>query len=646
MKTFFCCCLLLFNVCHSSTQELQKQLQQLLVQTHVPGLSVAIVTQDGLLWVAGMGQADVASGEPITTDTLFRIGSISKSFASLAVLHLVEQGKLSLETPVHEIAPEAWFENQWEATDPVRVVHLLEHTTGWDDAHCTEYVRQDPTIPLLEAIDYYHGSRICRWPPGTRMAYCNSGATVAAYVVEKVSGMKFEEYVHKNLFLPIGMETATYAEPTSGFATAYHSDGVTPYPYRHLILRPSVAINASVRDMVNYLLFYLNRGKGKNGQVLRSSSIDRMECPASTWAAKEGLKVGYGLSNYWSVRDGFVYHGHNGRLEGSLTKLAYMSDFGVGFVYSINSGNEEAFDKIAHLLRSFITQGLERPPIPEVAPLWEKAEDYTGWYQLDSYRFRRIQFLDYLIGKVHVHFSNGKLLVTSLGEKNAVYLPVTETQFRYAPSPTAQEDGGDLIQQFLSLIPVKKFPAWAPISEIVNFHYTPLNAPPEPIPTVALLQPKKEGTFIQLGDGLITMKRMPSWMAILQIVTTTFVCLAIAATLLYAPFWIGRSRAGTGILIWPFVATSVLLIACAIVWFSFSDFVPRLGRITPWSISLFLSTLLFAFASAAGLWALWRHRKQKICLPVRLFSIATSAALAMTAMYLAYWGVIGIRMWV
>ena len=87
----------------------------------------------------------MASVAPHTADTLFRIGSTSKAFVSLSILMLADQGKLSLDDPVHKLAPEVWFENRWESSDPVRVVHLLEHTTGWDDFHLREYAKKRPT---------------------------------------------------------------------------------------------------------------------------------------------------------------------------------------------------------------------------------------------------------------------------------------------------------------------------------------------------------------------------------------------------------------------------------------------------------------------------------------------------------------------
>src|ERR1019366_4308514 len=124
-----------------SITELRQQLEKILADTHTPGVSVAIVHRDGPEWVAGVGKSDVATNHATTDDTLFRIGSTSKAFVSLSILKLVNEGKLSLMDPVHKLVPEIWFENRWEATDPVRVVDLLEHTTGWDDMHLREYAK-------------------------------------------------------------------------------------------------------------------------------------------------------------------------------------------------------------------------------------------------------------------------------------------------------------------------------------------------------------------------------------------------------------------------------------------------------------------------------------------------------------------------
>ncbi|MGA8618306.1 MAG: serine hydrolase domain-containing protein [Candidatus Sulfotelmatobacter sp.] len=220
-----------------SIDELRQQIEKILKDTHTNGVSVAIVHKDGRSGLRALVWPTWRVIVPPPRTQLFRIGSTSKAFASLSILLLADQGKLSLEDPVHKLAPDVWFENRWESTDPVRVVNLLEHTTGWDDLRLREYAKQAPdSMSVREGLDYDHHSRTSRWRPGTRMAYCNPGPAVAAYVVEKITGQRFEDFVQQNLFNPIGMKTATYFEPAPGTPTTlYHPDGKTPFPYGHII---------------------------------------------------------------------------------------------------------------------------------------------------------------------------------------------------------------------------------------------------------------------------------------------------------------------------------------------------------------------------------------------------------------------------
>ena len=93
----------------------------------------------------------------------------------------------------------------------MRIVHLLEHTTGWDDIHLPECAHNDPTpLTLQQGLEYHPHSRVSRWKPGSRFAYCNSGPAVAARVIEIVTGQEFEAYITENFFLSMGMNTASY----------------------------------------------------------------------------------------------------------------------------------------------------------------------------------------------------------------------------------------------------------------------------------------------------------------------------------------------------------------------------------------------------------------------------------------------------
>jgi len=595
-----------------SIQELQQQIEKILKDTHTPGVSVAIVHKNGPEWISGIGIADVATNKPVTADTLFRIGSTSKAFSSLSILLLTDQGKVSLEDPVHKVVPDVWFDNPWESSDPIRVVNLLEHTTGWDDMHFREYAKQAPdSMGLKEGLDYDHHSRTSRWPPSTRMSYCNSGPPVAAYIVEKITGQRFEDFVKQNLFDPIGMKTATYFQPPAEMATTlYHDDGKTPYSYWHILLRPAGSINASANDMAAYVQFYLNRGTVNGKQVVPAADIDRMESPTSTWGAKDGMKAGYGLSNYWSVEDGFVYHGHDGGVEGGLTDMSYMPDYGVGYFFSINSGSGTAFDKIGKTIRAYITKGLEKPALPPVASLPANAEDYAGWYEPDSPRIELTHFLERIMGLSHIQFHDGKLFLSGLGNRNDEYDPVTGGQFRHV----SKKD------------------------------------PPAPIATFELLTVNSEGRFVQDGFGN-TLKHVPGWFAISEIVLTVFVLLSIIAILIYAPFWVlgglsarRRRPAERAMRIWPLIAVLSLLVFVGIFILSSSDLIERMGSLTVWSFGLFAMSLVFAIAVLASLISVLRTGDETRR-GVRRFSIVVTTALVIAALYLGYWGIIGIRTW-
>ncbi len=600
-----------------SIDELRRQLNRVLAETHIPGVSVAIVNREGPEWIAGLGKADVASDRGATAETLFRIGSTSKAFASLAILKLAGHGKLSLDDPVHKLAPEVWFENRWEASDPVRVVHLLEHTTGWDDIHLREFAKNAPGMGLREALDYDHHSRTSRWRPGTRMAYCNSGPAVAAYIVEKLTGQRFEDFVEQNFFRPIGMKTATYFEPAPGVATTpYHHDGNTPYTYRYFLFRPSGSISASANDMAAYVQFYLNRGAVGGKQIVPASDVDRMEIPASTWAARDGMKTGYGLGNFSSIEDGFVYHGHDGGVPGGHTQMAYMPDYGVGYFFSINSeADEDAFYRIDKLIRTYMTKNLQKPSLPPVASLPPGAAEYAGWYEPDSPRTEPWHFLERLAGIGRIRFEDGKLLFASLGRWNETYLPVTGTQFRHVPKKD----------------------------------------PPEPVATLKLLTPNEEGRFIQGGIEFTTMKRIPAWLALGELVLTVFVVLSVGSILVYGPFWIlagiskkRRRPAERGVRVWPLIAVLSLIVFVAVIMLCTDDpehWYVRLGTLTGWSAAVFASTLAFAVSSLGSAIACWRAPREGVRRGVRRFSMIVTIALLIATAYLAHWGIIGLRTW-
>jgi hypothetical protein len=317
------------------------------------------------------------------------------------------------------------------------------------------------------------------------------------------------------------------------------------------------------------------------------------------------------LSNYWSIENGFVYHGHNGGVQGGLTELSYMPDYGVGYFFSINSGSGEAFGRISKAIRNYITLKLQKPTVPATAALPANAGEYAGWYEPDSPRTSLTAFIEHLAGLSRVRMENGKLLITNLGGEDETFIPVEGMQFRYVPKKDA----------------------------------------PEPVATLALLQPKPEGRFIQAGAGT-TMKQIGMWQAMSEIVLTVFVVLALVSVVIYAPFWIlaglmkGRRRpVERGMRIWPLVAVLSLIAAVVIVILCSADFIARMGNMTGWSVGFLLATILFAAAAVLSAVALWRAPEQGVRLAVRRYSAMVTAALLIATLYLAYWGIIGLRTW-
>jgi hypothetical protein len=296
--------------------------------------------------------------------------------------------------------------------------------------------------------------------------------------------------------------------------------------------------------------------------------------------------------------------------------MAYMPDYGVGYFFSINSENEDAFDRIGELTRAYLTNKLQKPSLPPVAILPPSTAEYAGWYEPDSPRTELFHFVERLAGISRIHFKDGKLFFTSLGGWNETYLAVTGTQFRHVPKKD----------------------------------------PPEPVATLELLTPNEEGRFIQAGSEFTTMKRIPTWLAMGELVLTAFVLLSITSILAYGPFWIlgglskkRRRPAERGMRIWPLMAALSLIafVGVIIVWADdFEGWIVHFGNLTTWSAAVFLATLAFAVTSLGSAIAWWRAPAEGVRRGVRRFSMIVIVALLIATAYLAYSGVIGARTWV
>ena len=163
------------------------------------GVGLALWKDGRTVHVGGVGTRDRSFSHPVDAHTHFRIGSISKMLVAIAVMQQVEAGRLRLQQAVSELAPELPIDNSWDATDPVRLVHLLEHSAGFDDMHFSHFHAHPEDQTLKDVLRRLQPELHVRWRPGSRFAYNNPGYGVAAYLVEKSSGMDYRDYVTERI---------------------------------------------------------------------------------------------------------------------------------------------------------------------------------------------------------------------------------------------------------------------------------------------------------------------------------------------------------------------------------------------------------------------------------------------------------------
>jgi CubicO group peptidase (beta-lactamase class C family) len=393
---------------------------------------IALLNKNQTIWVSGVGNDK--PNHPVSENTMFRTASVSKMLLAIAILKLLEEGKLKLSDKIKDIIPEIQFENPWESTYPVRIVHLLEHTSGWDEIHLVEMTHnQTPPVSLKDALEFHPHSRKSRWVPGSRMAYCNSGYAVAAYIIEKLSGMHYEDYVSKSIFQPLGMNHSSFFndEHYEKWGAETYNWAMQEVDYKQELYRPAASLNSSAADLAKIVSLLLKYGALDTKQFLSKESVLRMESPKSTPGALAGLQQGYGLANRSSYYKGFTYQGHDGAMDGGLSELAYLPNKGVGHVILLNANNGSAMQEISSLIREFETEVLQ-PAAYENTSYKGEIKIKEGYYVSINPRSQNRFYQDLILNIEKLEVFDGHVTMSWIvpGPKRTYY-PVSANQFKY-----------------------------------------------------------------------------------------------------------------------------------------------------------------------------------------------------------------------
>jgi CubicO group peptidase (beta-lactamase class C family) len=415
--------------------QLTDSIEKIMEKPKIPGLLVSIVTKDTVYYIDGLGMSNIEEDRPVDAYQLFRMGSISKSFASLCILKLAEQGKLSLDDPLAKIAPEITFENKWEDTHPVRVVHLLQHTAGFDDMHFAAMYNRGNTEPeAIEMVKAHQNSLYCRWKPGTRFSYSNPCFVILTHLVEKYSGMSYHDYVKQAVFEPLGMKYSdflSFKEDEQKYAMGYrNNDGnIEPVPFNAINAGMAGTLNSCGYDMAKLLQFFINNGRVDSQQVFTPEQLDLMEEPSTTLAVDHGITYGYGLANYHSMNNKkVVFHGHNGGIDGFSSTYAYNRELGIGFALSNNiNGNN---GKIASLIIDFLTLDYTADSVGSEPITEEEIQPYLGFYLNSSPRNQIFSEFNRPFNGFKILFENDTVYIKQLFQDPVPLLHMGGLRFR------------------------------------------------------------------------------------------------------------------------------------------------------------------------------------------------------------------------
>jgi len=368
----------------SDTQEFEdffdERIENQLEEHNIAGATVSVVADGEIAFAKGYGYADVEDEEPVQADeTLFRIGSVSKSVTGTAVMRGVENGDVSLDTNVNEYLGDG-FQVPEAYDEPVTLEHLGTHTAGFEEKTVGLFARDEPE-PLDEAVEDAP-ARVR--PPGELASYSNYGVGLEGHVLAEATGTGFADYVQQQVFEPLGMERSTFRQPPPELEDSvskgylYANGEFQEEGFEYVPLRPAGSMSATATDMARYMLVHLNDGTFEGTQFLEEETTEGMH--EGRFTNHPAINsVGYGF--YEIDRDGTRMVGHNGATIMFHSMMSLFPDENLGVFVSYNTASAAGVhqDLIGAFVDEYITT--EEPKTIEPNGMPTRADELEGWYR-------------------------------------------------------------------------------------------------------------------------------------------------------------------------------------------------------------------------------------------------------------------------
>lgn len=596
--------------------QLKDSIEYILKEKEIPGAFVTVVNKDSTLFQSGFGYADVEKKLRVNTTHLFRIASVSKTFTAMAVMKLVQEGKLSLEDELKKICPEIEFKNEWETTHPVKVKHLLTHRSGFDDMHIATLIeRKTVSMTALDEVLVYKNSFKSNWKPGHIFSYSNPGYALLGYIIEKKSGMPYQEYIAKKVFAPLGMQNTQYFSTTTEKSTNLFAKGYTkPNVILEMVaeneLVPGEAgggMLSNAEDMARFLQYFLNVEQQDSLDLIGRQGVLQMEKLHSQFEVENNIKSGYslGISDRQFGDPVKNFKGHSGGIDGFITNYIYSRKSDLGIAISTNlfgAGNGRIVDLLVNHFTTVEQKNTDDFPYLE-ADL-EKFKAWEGEHKELSDQDNIFNFINFPVRTKKVWIENNELHIKEVLEDPETY--------RYVGGNAFKDEGETLPTVYLTEYEGEKS----------MFYYESTFEPTSGIGYLIF----RSVLALSLLVGLIL-----TLVSIVQLIALPFRRSSKKAVLktlsLVTPYWL-------------IVTSSVLSISnidYSKVW--------RLAEFHPTSIAVFLTTLLYPFSCALAIYMIYRQWPQFRQKPVKYFYGFSLFGCVFITVYCMFMGWFALRLW-
>jgi CubicO group peptidase (beta-lactamase class C family) len=407
-------------------------IESLMEKDHINGVTVSIVNRDSIYWSKGYGYAD--SDNDIRVDpekSLFRMGSVSKLFVWTAVMQLYEDGLIDLDRDITEYISDFSIPDNYQ--EPITMRHLMTHTPGFEDYYFSLFsVDSLPPSSLGEELKKHMPSRVRK--PGVHSSYSNHGTSIAAYIVEKVSNLGWDEYVEQRIFQPLGMDITSFRYVLPERLKPIHSKGYTytggiykSQTLKGIPLAPAGLATTSADDMAPFMMAHLNHGKYNGYQMLDSATVAMMHTQIFTHDP-DLRGFCYGFFNL--SQNGYKIIGHGGATEYFFSYLQLLPDDGYGIFISTNTqGGTDLIRRTTNLMiQTYFPDTTEKPSNINISD--DVLARYNGSYLPNRRPIDRMTKIVALTNDpLSVSHKDG-MIITSGGETNR-WFPIDSNTFQH-----------------------------------------------------------------------------------------------------------------------------------------------------------------------------------------------------------------------